>query len=148
MPHAKSSHTQQIVDLVIGGHAHCLEYLRTEDTGRCDRHTDWLVCGGSGVSLRPQRSSERQILETIYDQGHRQTRLVAQSRLYAGVHGKGVNQKRFHSFVRIDIKPSSRTPINICPFVITYAKGEWQTKALKPISLGSPAFKHQPTAVT
>ncbi|HTL90316.1 MAG TPA: metallophosphoesterase, partial [Leptolyngbya sp.] len=44
-----------IVDLVLNGHAHCLEYLRTVDTGHADSNTNWVVCGGSGYSLRRQR---------------------------------------------------------------------------------------------
>ncbi|MEO0769411.1 MAG: metallophosphoesterase [Cyanobacteria bacterium J06649_4] len=129
-----------LVDLVIGGHAHCLEYLKTEDTGHCDRNTDWLVCGGSGTSLRRQRGSNRQILENINEQGRRQTRLVAQSQLYAGVHGKGQRKKIFHSFVRIDIDPDSDTLITICPFVVNYVQGSWQTQELAPIAIESSAL--------
>ena len=45
----------RVVDLVLSGHAHCLEVLRTHDTGHGDAHTNWVVCGGSGYSLRNQR---------------------------------------------------------------------------------------------
>jgi hypothetical protein len=45
-----------LVDLVLNGHAHCLDYLRTTDTGHGDAHIPWVVCGGSGYSLRRQRS--------------------------------------------------------------------------------------------
>ncbi|MGL5796362.1 MAG: metallophosphoesterase family protein, partial [Waterburya sp.] len=46
---------QSIVDIVISGHAHCMEHLSTKDTGYADSNINWLVCGGSGPSLRRQR---------------------------------------------------------------------------------------------
>jgi len=48
-----------VVDLILNGHAHCLEYLRTGDTGHADSNLNWIVCGGSGFSLRRQRSEDR-----------------------------------------------------------------------------------------
>lgn len=50
---------RSLVDLVISGHAHCLEHLYTKDTGYADSHTNWIVCGGSGHSLRRQRKEGR-----------------------------------------------------------------------------------------
>ena len=46
---------RSVVDIVLSGHAHCLEYLYTKDTGCADSNTNWIVCGGSGHSLRRQR---------------------------------------------------------------------------------------------
>ena len=45
-----------LVDLVISGHAHCLEVLHSLDTGHGDARIPWVICGGSGYSLRRQRS--------------------------------------------------------------------------------------------
>ena len=39
---------RSVVDLVLSGHAHCLEYLYTKDTGAADSYTNWIICGGSG----------------------------------------------------------------------------------------------------
>ncbi|MEL6815719.1 MAG: metallophosphoesterase [Cyanobacteria bacterium J06598_3] len=58
--------TAPLVDIVISGHAHCLEHVRTTDTGHADAHLDWIVCGGSGLSLRQQRNAETpDILEKL-----------------------------------------------------------------------------------
>ena len=38
---------RSIVDLVLSGHAHCLEHLYTKDTGYADSYTNWIVCGGT-----------------------------------------------------------------------------------------------------
>ncbi len=62
-----------LVDLVLNGHAHCLEHLETMDTGHADSHIHWLVCGGSGFSLRRQRIEGADLME--------ENRLVARSHL-------------------------------------------------------------------
>ncbi|NJM98297.1 MAG: metallophosphoesterase [Phormidesmis sp. RL_2_1] len=58
--------TSPLIDLVMSGHAHCFEHVRTVDTGHADSCLDWVVCGGSGASLRRQRKGDStEILETI-----------------------------------------------------------------------------------
>jgi 3',5'-cyclic AMP phosphodiesterase CpdA len=51
----KSAPDRPPVNLVLNGHAHCFEYLKTEATGYADSHMNCVVCGGSGLSLRRQR---------------------------------------------------------------------------------------------
>ncbi|NJR41157.1 MAG: hypothetical protein HC781_22855 [Leptolyngbyaceae cyanobacterium CSU_1_4] len=54
---------QPLVNLILSGHSHCLEHIRTLETGHADSHLDWIVCGGSGASLRRQRRAGAQIIE-------------------------------------------------------------------------------------
>ncbi|MDJ0576408.1 MAG: metallophosphoesterase, partial [Xenococcaceae cyanobacterium MO_234.B1] len=37
---------RSVVDMVISGHAHCMEHLYTKNTGYADSHINWIVCGG------------------------------------------------------------------------------------------------------
>lgn len=132
---AQRNNSPAVVDLVISGHAHCLEHLKTTRTGHADAATDWLVCGGSGTGLRRQRSSEKMILENFFERGRSDTRLVAQSQVYAGAHGTRRASHNFHSFVRIDIQPHQQQIIRICPFIITLIQGQWHSRALNPIPI-------------
>jgi hypothetical protein len=70
-----------IVDLVLSGHAHCLEHLYTGDTGHADSHINWIVCGGSGYSLRRQRAEGSDLSERFRDNEGDRIRQVAKSRL-------------------------------------------------------------------
>ena len=45
-----------IVDLVLNGHAHCMEQLETLDACNADSNINWIVCVGRGHSLRRQRT--------------------------------------------------------------------------------------------
>lgn len=92
---------QPLVDLVFTGHAHCLEYLQTQDTGHADSHINWIICGGSGFSLRRQRSEGEKIMEIFAD---KQERLVANSRLFIGRNGLGSQKRRPYSCLRVDVK--------------------------------------------
>ncbi len=132
------------VDLVISGHAHCFEHLKTTETGHADAGMDWVVCGGSGAGLRRQREAGADILENLSQgqkQGGRQdskscTRVVAKSQLYAGLHGRSHQKQLFHSFVRIEVQPHQSQKILIRPFVMSWHPEGWQTKALKAIKIG------------
>jgi len=42
------------VDLVLNGHAHRLEYLRTGDTGHADLNINWIVVAGFSLRQRPE----------------------------------------------------------------------------------------------
>ncbi|MEL6492896.1 MAG: metallophosphoesterase [Cyanobacteria bacterium J06621_3] len=135
---AEHSIEAPLVDLVLSGHAHCLEHLKSGQTGHGDAHIDWLVCGGSGISPRRQRLGEPNILETISRQGRQTPEIVATSQLYVGQHGKGAKEQKFHSFVRINVQPNEAQKITICPFVVTQIEGIWTTKALSPFAVGRP----------
>ena len=52
------------VNLVLSGHAHCFEILQTLDTGHADSRIPWIICGGSGYSLRRQRAEGADLCET------------------------------------------------------------------------------------
>jgi hypothetical protein len=118
-----------IVDLVLNGHAHCLEHLRTEDTGHADSHIDWIVCGGSGYSLRRQRP-EGNDLEEIDEKG--QMRVVARSRLFLGRNGSGKHKHRPYSALRIDVKPGDIPQFVVSPLVIERYRGDWHYPQIEP----------------
>lgn len=125
-----------LVDLVISGHAHCLEHLRTTHTGHADAYTDWLVCGGSGAHLRRQREAGADLLGKVFNQGKSRTGVVAKSQMYAGLHGRSYRKKQFHSFLRIEVQPDQRQKLLVCPYVVSQESDGWLTKALKPIKVG------------
>lgn len=129
--------TSPLVDLVISGHAHCLEHIKTEQTGHADSNLDWLVCGGSGMGLRRQRQAGANILGNLVVDGLGTTEVIARSQLYAGVHSHKVKTQHFHSFVKIDVQPGDHGKITIRPFLVTKHRSRWQTKALDKISIGS-----------
>ena len=125
-----------LVDLVISGHAHCLEHIKTGQTGQGDANLNWLVCGGSGFSLRRQRQSGKDILETLTVEDRQVTEVVARSQLYAGVHGHLAKAQRFHSFVQIEVHPNVQSGLVVRPFVVVNGRTGWQTKALAEIPVG------------
>jgi 3',5'-cyclic AMP phosphodiesterase CpdA len=130
------------VDLIISGHAHCLEHLRTADTGHADAQTDWIVCGGSGADIRRQRRAGSDLLEKISYQGRCYPSVVAKSQLYAGIHS-GRHPQRFHSFIRIDVRPTQRQKFTVQPFIVTQSlRDQWQTRALSPLSVGNTHLAH------
>lgn len=125
-----------LVDLVISGHAHCLEHLKTTQTPYGDAQIDWVVCGGSGTGIRRQRKGDKNILENVVYGGRSHTKVVAQSQFYAGRHGRKHQQQVFHSFMRVDVQPHQAQKITVCPFLVTHENGQWQTKAIAPLALG------------
>ena len=121
---------RSVVDLVICGHAHCLEHLRTGETGHGDRNTHWLVCGGSGFSLRRQRREGNRLHE-ISDG---KPQFVAESKLFVGRSGQGQEKRRPYSFLRVNVMGSDTNPIyQICPQVVERHEGKWYQAALSPI---------------
>jgi len=127
---------RSIVDLVLNGHAHCLEHLETLDTGHADAHTHWLVCGGSGYSLRRQRQ-EGPLLTTgwrnVSDAGDR---ILAKSLLFVGRSGQGAQKHRPYSFARIDVQAGCPPRFVVHPFVSDRFQGEWQDYAIAPFAIG------------
>lgn len=131
-----------LIDLTISGHAHCLEHLKTAGTDHADSEMDWLVCGGSGAGLRRQRQAGSDILEKMAHGKRSYTGIIAKSQLYAGAHGHRSKKQRFHSFVQVNVRPQQVQKIEVCPFIVSRAAGEWQTRALSPLSLGSTHAPH------
>lgn len=117
-----------IVDLVLNGHAHCLEYLRTGDTGHGDAFTNWIVCGGSGFSLRRQRLEGSDLMEPHGNE----ERLVATSELFLGRSGQGLQKRRPYSGIRIDVKDGRPPKFVVRPFVSEWFQRKWKTYEVEP----------------
>ncbi|QLE58416.1 metallophosphoesterase [Nostoc sp. TCL26-01] len=114
-----------LVDLVLNGHAHCLEYLQTYDTGHADANMHWIVCGGSGYSLRRQRTEGPDLIE--------QDQIIARSHLFIGRNGQGAAKRRPYSCLRIDVKAGERPHFIVRPFVSEWYQRQWQNRELPKI---------------
>ncbi|NDJ16350.1 metallophosphoesterase family protein [Myxacorys almedinensis] len=124
---------QPIVNLVLNGHAHCFEYLRTVDTGHGDANVNWIVCGGSGYSLRRQRIEGDVLTEQFRMWGD--NTLVAKSHLFVGREGHGSAKRRPYSFVKIDVQAGNPVRFVIRPFVSEWFRGVWSDRALSPFGI-------------
>jgi 3',5'-cyclic AMP phosphodiesterase CpdA len=119
-----------IVDLVISGHAHCFEYLRTLDTGHADRHLNWIICGGSGARLRTQHA-DKIVCE---GQGHHPP-IVAKSQIFLGRQGSGSTARLPYSFVRIDVQAGDRPQWLVRPFLVEPQQETWVRSEFAPLML-------------
>ncbi|MCY7384298.1 MAG: metallophosphoesterase [Microcoleus sp. CAN_BIN18] len=137
----KEARGRPLVDLVLTGHAHCLEYLRTGDTGHGDSGINWLVCGGSGHSLRRQRPegpilhepSNPEAYRLARESGSEKTgRQVAESLLFVGRSGEGSHKRRPYSCLRIDVLDGTPPKFRIRPLVVERFEGKWQEIAIEP----------------
>ncbi|MGC1306355.1 MAG: metallophosphoesterase [Phormidesmis sp.] len=130
--------SRALIDLVLSGHAHCFEYLRTAETGHGDRNIPWVVCGGSGFSLRRQRKEGPELEE--YGQP------VAKCHLFIGRSGHGREKRRPYSALRVDVtyaKADKETPqLVLRPLVAERYQSEWSNYEMKPIVLNA----HQDSA--
>lgn len=126
-----------LVDLVFTGHAHCLEHLQTLDTGYADSHIHWVICGGSGFSLRRQREEGSILTETVIqpESAALQQRRVAQSHLYVGRNGHGAQKRRPYSCLRVDVQEGHPPKFTIRPLVAERYQGKWYHYALQPFSI-------------
>jgi 3',5'-cyclic AMP phosphodiesterase CpdA len=120
-----------LVDLILTGHAHCLEVLRTGATGHGDAHLPLVVCGGSGYSLRRQRR-EGPVLHEEIDPGGAE---VARSALFLGRIGHGRALRRPYSAVRIDVGGGRPLRLEGRALVAEKAGGRWQAGEV-PLPLG------------
>lgn len=125
-----------LVDLIINGHAHCLEYLHVGNTGHADSHINCLVCGGSGFSLRRQRPEGPDIWETL-DGGAE--RCVARSQLFIGRYGQGTQKHRPYSCLRIDVHAGTPPKFILRPMIADRFQRQWHHYQLAPIALSHPA---------
>lgn len=122
-----------LVDLVLSGHAHCFEYLRTLDTGHGDRHTNWLICGGSGARLRSQHAET-----TLREVDDDEPQVIAKSQLYIGRYGSGAETHWPYSFVRIDVQPRAagdRPQFTVRPFIVEPHSDTWTRSEFTPLML-------------
>jgi hypothetical protein len=120
-----SNQGRPLVDLVLNGHAHCLEYLQTFNTGHGDRNMHWIVCGGSGYSLRRQRQEGADLIE--------EGQLIARSHLYVGRNGQGSHKHRPYSCLRIDVKGGDQPKFIVRPLVADWYQRQWHNCELKPL---------------
>ncbi len=111
-----------LVDLVLCGHAHCFEYLKTLETSHADRQIQWVICGGSGFSLRRQRSEGAILQEQI----NGQLQDVAVSHQFIGKTGRGTEKRRAYSFLEVDIAPGRELKFRLKPHVAEYYQREWK----------------------
>ncbi|WP_253188397.1 metallophosphoesterase [Leptolyngbya sp. 'hensonii'] len=125
-----------LVDLVLNGHAHCLEYLETQETGHADAHIPWIVCGGSGHSLRRQRREGARLQEIMAGR----ERDVAASRLFVGRSGHGEYKHRPYSFLRIDVEAGSPPRFVVRPYISDWFQHRWEDRSLPPFALNGPVL--------
>lgn len=132
---------RSLVDLVLTGHAHCLEHLRTGDTGHGDSGINWIVCGGSGHSLRRQRPEGPALEEPSSPEAYRLGRepgvktaglRVAESLLFVGRSGQGSHKRRPYSCLRIDVLDGTPPKFRVTPLVVERFEGKWQDIAIEP----------------
>jgi 3',5'-cyclic AMP phosphodiesterase CpdA len=123
-----------LVNVIFSGHAHCLEHIRTLDTGHADRYLNWVTCGGSGVSLRRQHRNGSQLMEFIDQRGVHRIQAVAQSHLFLGQRKQGALIRNFHTFLRVDVKDGIPAKFIIRPFVVEKQQ-QWPSYPLEPIVL-------------
>ncbi len=119
---------RSVVDIVISGHAHCMEHLYTKDTGYADSYTNWIICGGSGHSLRRQRKKGAVLFADIDDC----SQPIGQSNLFVGRNGSGKNKKRPYSFLRIDVKTDQQPQFTVKPYVCEWHQRQWNEYAIDP----------------
>lgn len=119
-----------IVDLIFNGHAHCLEYLRTTDTGYADSHLNCIISGGSGRRPRRQRPEGTELMEIFSDVPGHSLRKVADSLLYVG-RSEQKNPKRLaYSGVRIDVKDGNPPKFIVRPLVAERVDEQWNQHEL------------------
>lgn len=126
-----STGTRPLVDLIINGHAHCLEYLRTANSALADANIPCLICGGSGYSLRRQRSNGSDVFEVIDGE----SRQVATSHLFLGRQGQGSKKRRPYSCLRIDVKAGNPPKFVVKPIVVEKFQHKWHQSEQDPLIL-------------
>ncbi len=125
-------YSRPLVDLVLNGHAHCFEYIETVETGHGDRIIPWVVCGGSGFSLRRQRK-EGPVLEEFGQP-------VAESHLFIGRTGQGSHKRRPYSGLRVDVTfigagEEERPQFTLRPLIAERHHSQWKSYEMDPIVL-------------
>ncbi|MEM7758006.1 MAG: metallophosphoesterase [Cyanobacteria bacterium P01_A01_bin.40] len=122
---------RSVVDIVLSGHAHCMEHLYTKDTGYADSYTNWIVCGGSGHSLRRQRHEGT----VLYQDADLDSDPIGQSHLYVGRNGSGKDRKRPYSFLRIDVEAGEKPKFTVNPYVAEWHQHQWHEYAIDSFTI-------------
>ena len=124
-----------IVDLVLNGHAHCMEHLETLDTVNADSNINWIVCGGSGHSLRRQRPQGAELWENLVTREGNESKIVARSHLFLGRNGSGSHKRRPYSGLRIDVKQGSPPKFLVQPLVIERYQNQWHQPKIESFTI-------------
>jgi hypothetical protein len=82
----------------------------------------WAICGGSGFSLRRQRS-EGAILQ---EQVGGQLQDVAVSRHFLGKTGRGAHKQHPYSFLQVDVAPGPTLKFRLKPQIAAYHQRQWK----------------------
>ncbi|MBC1235781.1 metallophosphoesterase [Nostoc sp. 2RC] len=117
-----------IVDLILNGHAHCLEYLRTTDTGFADSHINCIISGGSGHRPRYQRQEGTELMETFAEMAGDRTRKIADSKLFIGRYKYNLQKRLPYSCVRIDVLDGSPPKFIVKPLVTERIGEQWYNR--------------------
>jgi hypothetical protein len=110
-----------LVNLVLSGHAHCFEIIETLNTGHADSFIPWIICGGSGYSLRRQRREGEALSERLDGQGG----VIARSTLFVGRQGHGQQLRRPYSALRIDLSEGSPLALKGTLLIAEKGRGRW-----------------------
>jgi hypothetical protein len=105
------------------------------NTGHADSHINWIICGGSGYSLRRQREEGLEIAENLGDLPEKEIRTVARSLLFIGRSGQGYHKRRPYSFLRIDVRSGTPPKFVIRPFVAERYQQHWYESQVKPFEI-------------
>jgi predicted phosphodiesterase len=122
---------KSIVDIVISGHAHCMEHFYTKETGFADSYINWIVCGGSGHSLRRQRTEGT----VLFEDAEENSQPIGQSKLFLGRNGRGKHKKRPYSFLRIDVRGGDKPQFIVQPHVAEWHQHQWNKYAIDPFTI-------------
>jgi hypothetical protein len=133
----KLADDRPLVDLFLSGHAHCFEYIRTQNTGHADANLDWIVCGGSGHSLRRQREEGSELTEVL-DTSRGKNKVVAKSHLFVGRHGQGTQKRRLYSYLKIKVQAGTPPKLVVTPYLAERSQHRWSKSDLDSFTIGSP----------
>jgi hypothetical protein len=120
-----------MVDLMINGHAHCMEYIRTAESDLADANIPCLVCGGSGYSLRRQRDEGPDVFEEIDGQ----SLMVATSHLFLGREKHGFSKRSPYSCLRIEVQDGTPPQFIVRPIVAEKSQHQWIQPEIEPFQL-------------
>ncbi len=122
-----------LVNLVLTGHAHCLEYIYTRNTGFADSYIHWIICGGSGYSLRRQRKEGKELTEFFKLENQVKSRCIAESLLFLGRTGQGRDKRRPYSALRIDVSAGQPLKLRVQPLVAERFQSGWVYPKIEPL---------------
>ena len=124
-----------IVDLVLNGHAHCMEHIETLDTNNADSNINWIVCGGSGHSLRRQRKEGADLCNYFPISDEKESKIIARSHLFLGRNGSGSHKRRPYSGLRIDVKEGTPPKFVVKPLVAERYQREWHQPKIESFTI-------------